>query len=180
MIYRFGCPSVIHGEFVAEWNLAFARIEGGGGMNDDVEPLSGLLVERNERISVQDIKRAANAAPQEQEKRSSVGHLLLGVVERVVKWSECDVRRTSKSESVFDGFRNAHELTANLRTGVNELPGAPACFAVLPLPMGVSPPPLMNLRYFVEAVKSWMEEVLSATSGCADAMSKTALLVDRR
>lgn len=106
--------------------MAFGRIYTDGGMNEDLEHLSGHLAELYGRIPVIDIKRADNAALREQAKQNSVAHLLLGVVERVVPWSDYDIGRTSGSERIFNGFREAHELAVNLRTGVNKFPGAPA------------------------------------------------------
>lgn len=42
---RFGFPSAIHDESVAEPNLGFARIDAGGGTDEDLEHLSDRLAE---------------------------------------------------------------------------------------------------------------------------------------
>lgn len=142
---HFACPSTIHAAFLAESNLDLARIDAASGTDDDVEHLSGRVAELYGRIPVLDIKRIAKVAPRAEPKRNSVEHLLLGGVERVVTWPEYDVGRISRCDRVLNGFRNANEPVANIRTDVNEFPGALACFAGLPLPMGVSLPPLMTL-----------------------------------
>lgn len=45
--------------------------------------------------------------------------------------------------------------------------------------MGVSLPPQMTLHYFAETAQSCLLQAPSATSGCADSMSKKAVFVDR-
>lgn len=83
---QFGYPSVIHAEFVADMNLAFARIDNGSGTDDDLEHLSGLIAELYWRMPVLVTKHAANAAPRKEASRNSVEHLLLGAAEREVTW----------------------------------------------------------------------------------------------
>lgn len=104
---------------------------------------------------------------------------MLSVVQRVVTWTDYDVRRTRRIELVFTGFRHARELVPGLHFGVNEFPGAPDFFAGLQVSLGVSMPPLMTLRHFLEATQSWLIYAPSVASGRTDAMSEKAVLVDR-
>lgn len=53
---RFGFPSVIHAEFVAEMNAAFTRLEEGGEAHGDSDYLTGRLTEWYGRIRLMDIK----------------------------------------------------------------------------------------------------------------------------
>lgn len=100
--------------------------------------------------------------------QNSVDHLLLSIVGCLVTLSDFDFWRDSRSVQIFEGFRNAHEIAANIKLDVNEFPEAPVCFAGLPLALGASIPPLMMRRYFEETAQSWKLEALGATDGRVD------------
>lgn len=85
---RFSCPSALYADVLAETNLAFARIYTGGRTDEDLDHIFGRLAELYERMPVLDIKRDNDAVQREQAKRKSVAHLLLGVVEHVVIWTD--------------------------------------------------------------------------------------------
>lgn len=158
----------------------FKWIDDAGGMDDDLVHLSGRVSERYEHMLVLDLKRATKVPPRAQEQRNSVEHLMLGVVVRVVTWCNYDVGRTTRSESVFEGFRNANELAASMRADLIEFPEPPANFTRLPLLMGVRMPPLMTHRYFAEAAEFWVIGAPSAIGACAEAMEKKATTSERR
>lgn len=112
-LFPVGCPSLIHVEVMAEVNKAFTRIDASRGAEDDLEDLSGRRAEMHGRVPVAYIKSDANVAPIEGAKRDCVEHLLIGVVERVVKWPVYDVGRTSTSKRIYNAFRNDQELAEN-------------------------------------------------------------------
>lgn len=80
-------------------------------------------------------------------KRKIVEYLTLGVVGRVIRREDYDIGRTSRSYVLFNSFLNSHDLAANMRIVVDDFPEPPAFISRLPLPMGVSMPPLMTIRY---------------------------------
>lgn len=151
---RFVCQTSIHAEFVAGVKRALTRIDTGSEVEGDLEHLFHRLAELYERMTVLDIRCAANAVPRGEATLYGVEHLLLGVVRRVTTWADYDVGRTSRSESAIKGFRIAHELVANMRIGADKFPEVPVFIAGLPLQMGVSMPPLITFPYFAESAQS--------------------------
>lgn len=106
-------------------------------------------------------------------------HFLLGVVRRVVTWSDLDVVRTSRSVHIFDAYPSEHEPAANLLTDFNDFPDSPACVTVLALRPGVDMHPLLNLQYFADSALEWTVESQCATESRVSVMNTMENFVDQ-
>lgn len=70
LLARFGCPSDINATFLADTDLHFTRSDAGRGTDDDLEQLSGRVVDFYGWVVVLDIKRTANATPRKEAKKN--------------------------------------------------------------------------------------------------------------
>lgn len=152
---RLGCPSVLNAAFVTEMNLAFDRIENGGGAEDAFNNITECVVAWYENMARIEMEHAEKAALHLDAERNSLEHFLLGIVGRVITWSDLGVRRRSRIANIYAAYCTAHERAGNLQTEINNFQYAPACFTCFVLPFGVIMPPLLSLRQCTESTRSW-------------------------